>query len=216
MVTKMNKNVTLNHYWRKLRSKEKQFNHVAFLPMYFEEMIGDKKEVNIAELGSAMFCTIGSLWLDCKVNMYASDIKADDFNRMLREANVEPVIPVTKEDMENLSYPDNFFDIIHCVNALDHTVNPIKALSEMERVCKPGGWIYLRHYRNVGELEKYIGEHQWNIDMIIDPASMRIDAVIGNKNDSFLLSEIFDDFTVKLGREWGYEAKDMVIIKIKV
>jgi len=216
---KMNHQVTLNHYQRKLVNKERQFNHIMFLPTYFDDMIGDKKEVNIADLGSAMFCTIGNLWngvdgKGIKVNMYASDIKADDFNRMLREAKVEPIIPVTKEDMEKLSYPDNFFDIVHCVNALDHVENPKKALEEMKRVIKPGGWIYLRHYRNVGEREKYKGEHQWNIALEVTSPDIKI----WNKKQKFYLSEIFEKKNIKFryGREWTYEAMDMVIIKIRV
>jgi SAM-dependent methyltransferase len=217
----MNKQTTLNHYQRKLKTKERTYNFPMFLPIYFDEMIGDKKEVTIAELGAAMFCTIGSLWngrdgIGIKVNMYASDIKADDFNRMLKEAGVTPVVPVTKEDMENLSYPDNFFDIVHCVNALDHTQDIKKCLQEMLRVCKPGGWIYLRHYRNVGEREKYIGEHQWNIDKdYVDNADRINDVDIWNKQTQFRLSELFPNFEVKYGREFGYEAGDMVIIKIQ-
>jgi ubiquinone/menaquinone biosynthesis C-methylase UbiE len=45
--------------------------------------------------------------------------------------------------MEKLTYPDNYFDIVHCSNALDHTHNALPAVKEMIRVCKPGGWIYI-------------------------------------------------------------------------
>jgi len=210
LVTKMN-DFTLKHYKLKMGRKAEQFNHKMFMPLYFEDMIGDQKEVNVAELGSAMFCTIGNLWNGTKINIYPSDILADEFNQMLKEANIKPLIPVLKEDMENLTYPDNFFDIVHCVNALDHTKNPFKALQEMKRVCKKGGWIYLRHFSCVGEIEGYAGDHQWNIE------ARAGDVTIWNKQIRYYLSDIFPKLTteVKIGREWSYEPKDMVIIKIQ-
>ncbi|KKT85758.1 MAG: hypothetical protein UW85_C0013G0001, partial [Parcubacteria group bacterium GW2011_GWA1_Parcubacteria_45_10] len=104
------KNNTLRFYKAKLPWKSKQFNRKLYLPTYFGPMIGDKKEVKIAEVGAGMFCTIGSLWKTAKVKVYPSDALADEFNKILKESGVTPLIPVAKEDMENLSYPDNFFD----------------------------------------------------------------------------------------------------------
>jgi SAM-dependent methyltransferase len=45
--------------------------------------------------------------------------------------------------MEKLTYEDNFFDIVHCLNALDHTRDALTAVKEMIRVCKPGGYVYI-------------------------------------------------------------------------
>jgi ubiquinone/menaquinone biosynthesis C-methylase UbiE len=202
---------TLRHYYKKLKIKEAQFNHQMFLPPYFKDLIGDKKEVNIADLGSAMFCTIGNLWNGVKVNMYASDILADEFNKMLKESNIKPVIPIEKQDMEKLTYQDNFFDIVHCVNALDHIVNPNKALLEMWRVCKPGGYICLRHYSHVGERERYSGSHQWNIDLTENG-----DVSIWNKHGlKYLLSDFFKSFKAGTGRGWPNNRVKMIIATIQ-
>jgi SAM-dependent methyltransferase len=201
------KKSTLRFYKAKLPWKNKAFNRELFyLPDYFAQMIGDKKEVSIADLGAAMFCTIGSLWKTARVKVYPSDVLADDFNQILKEQKIKPLIPVMKEDMEKLSYPDNFFDIVHCVNALDHTVNPIKALQEMYRVCKPNGYIYLRHFVNVGEHEKYYGLHLWNIDI-----SDGGDALIWNQENRFLLSDLFKGFKSLKERELDYKKEDMVV-----
>lgn len=43
-------------------------------------------------------------------------------------------------DMENLPYKDNCFDIVACINALDHTPDASKALEELIRV---GRYIYI-------------------------------------------------------------------------
>ncbi len=187
------KKITLLHYRRKLPWKNKRYNRELHLPAYFKKLIGDKKEVRIAELGSGMFCTIGSLWKTAKVKVYPSDTLADEFNQILKKARVTPLIPVRREDMSNLSYPDSFFDIVHCVNALDHTTNPLRAIREMYRVCKPGGFIYLRHFVNVGINENYFGLHLWNIDSYNDA-----DCIIWNPEKKFILSDIFREFkTVK-------------------
>jgi len=40
---------------------------------------------------------------------------------------------------EQMPFPDNNFDVVLCINALDHMHNPLKALSEMHRVLKKEG-----------------------------------------------------------------------------
>ena len=201
------KNNTLRFYRAKLPWKAKAFNtELLYLPDYFDKMIGDKKEVTIAEIGAGMFCTIGSLWKTAKVNIYPSDALADEFNQMLKEVGVTPLITVEKQDMLNLTYRDSFFDIVHCANALDHTQNPLRAIKEMYRICKPNGYIYLRHFPNVGERERYSGLHMWNIDKSGDS-----DCVIWNQNERFMLSKHFDGFITVKKRELDYEPDDMVV-----
>ena len=200
------KNNTLRFYRRKLPWKARQFNRELPLLPYFAQLIGDKKEVAIAELGAGMFCTIGSSWNAVRVSVYPSDALADEFNQILKEDGVVPLIPVVKENMESLSYPGNFFDIVHCVNALDHTTNPLKALKEMYRVCKPGGFIYLRHFVNVGESERYSGLHLWNIDL-----NAKGDCLVWNPDKKFLLSDYFRGFKSVKKREMDYETDDLVV-----
>ncbi len=199
------KNNTLRFYKAKLPWKVKQFNREFALPEYFAPMIGNKKEIIIAELGAGMFCTIGSTWPGVKVRIYASDALADEFNQILKNANIFPLIPVTRENMENLPYKDNFFDIVHCCNALDHTKDPVKAIREMYRVVKPGGYIYLRHFTNVGEHENYQGLHMWNLDI------GRGEAVIWNSAKKVLLSDLYKGFKSIKKRELDYEPNNMVV-----
>lgn len=45
-----------------------------------------------------------------------------------------------KADICNLPFPDNAFDVILCNHVLEHIPNDTKAMQELYRVMKPGGW----------------------------------------------------------------------------
>ncbi|MEM7382256.1 MAG: methyltransferase domain-containing protein, partial [Bacteroidota bacterium] len=45
-----------------------------------------------------------------------------------------------KADICKLPFDDNSFDIILCNHVLEHIPNDIKAMSELYRILKPGGW----------------------------------------------------------------------------
>lgn len=47
-------------------------------------------------------------------------------------------------DVHALDYPDDCFDIVHAHQVLQHVADPIQALREMKRVCKPGGIVAAR------------------------------------------------------------------------
>ena len=125
---------TLRFYRMRFAKKLARFNRAMELPNYFGPMIGDKKEAVIAELAAGPICTIGNKWKDVKVNLYASDILKNEYDEIWKEFNAVPVIPIEYQDMENLTYSDNFFDIVHCVNSLAHTLNPYQVLKELLRV----------------------------------------------------------------------------------
>lgn len=150
-------------YIRKFASKVERYNVHGKLPDYFAPMIGDKKKVKIAELGAGPVNTIGNGWPETEVELLASDIAQPEYNKLWEAHAVVPLIPVEYQDMERLTYPDETFDIVHCVNAVDHTPDARAALSEFRRVCKRGGWIYLRHAPD--QMRRFGGMHAWNIRM---------------------------------------------------
>ena len=47
-------------------------------------------------------------------------------------------------DVYALEYPDATFDVVHAHQVLQHVGDPVKALREMRRVAKPGGFIAVR------------------------------------------------------------------------
>ncbi|MBG6238520.1 SAM-dependent methyltransferase [Mycetocola sp. CAN_C7] len=47
-------------------------------------------------------------------------------------------------DVMALPYADDTFDVVHAHQVLQHLTDPVGALQEMVRVCRPGGWIAAR------------------------------------------------------------------------
>ncbi|HEV2780605.1 MAG TPA: methyltransferase domain-containing protein [Actinophytocola sp.] len=55
-------------------------------------------------------------------------------------SNVEFVVG----DVEALDFPDHAFDVVHAHQVLQHVADPVAALREMRRVCRPGGVVAAR------------------------------------------------------------------------
>jgi SAM-dependent methyltransferase len=47
-------------------------------------------------------------------------------------------------DVHALVFPDDTFDVVHAHQVLQHVADPVQALREMRRVCKPGGVVAAR------------------------------------------------------------------------
>lgn len=43
-----------------------------------------------------------------------------------------------------LPFEDDTFDVVHAHQVLQHLTDPVRALREMARVCRPGGWVAAR------------------------------------------------------------------------
>lgn len=50
-----------------------------------------------------------------------------------------PIVDV-KADILDLPFKDNEFDVVFCNHVLEHIIDDAKAMSELYRVMKPGGW----------------------------------------------------------------------------
>ncbi len=53
-------------------------------------------------------------------------------------------VSFTMGDVYQLNYPERTFDVVHAHQVLQHLTEPVAALREMRRVCKPDGYVAAR------------------------------------------------------------------------
>lgn len=58
--------------------------------------------------------------------------------------DIESPLAKVKMDIHEIPFEDDSIDIIFCNHVLEHVDDDMKALSEMKRVLKPGGWAILQ------------------------------------------------------------------------
>ncbi|MER7248505.1 methyltransferase domain-containing protein [Kribbella sp. NPDC000426] len=71
-------------------------------------------------------------------------------------------------DVHALDLPDDTYDVVHAHQVLQHVADPVQALREMRRVCKPGGIVAVRDsdyhgfiwYPELHELDEWMALYQ--------------------------------------------------------
>ena len=151
------------HYRINTRFLIRDYNKLFPLPYYFHDMVLKHGTYKIADLGAGPVCRLGGKFAGSDIQITASDVLAEDYKKHTDTFGQELLIPVEYQDMEKLTYADESFDVVHCVNAIDHTKDARGAIEEIKRICKKGGWIYLRHAPN--QKTALRGDHYWDATM---------------------------------------------------
>ncbi|MBC8769690.1 class I SAM-dependent methyltransferase [Arenibacter sp. BSSL-BM3] len=60
-----------------------------------------------------------------------------------------------KADICNLPFTDNSFDVIFCNHVLEHIPDDTKAMEELYRILKPGGWGIFQIPQDLGRADTY-------------------------------------------------------------
>lgn len=95
-------------------------------------------EIKIIDLG----CGTGSLTkklITLSKNIYGCDISPKSIERA---STLYPKINFSVQDIENLSFEDNFFDVVIFSGVLHHFNNLKTTLMEAKRILKPGGLLF--------------------------------------------------------------------------
>ncbi len=83
----------------------------------------------------------------CK-SLIATDFSANMLKRAKKKCEKYGNVQFEQANILQLSYPDGRFDTVIAANVIHLLDEPYKALSELDRVCKPGGKIIIPTYMN--------------------------------------------------------------------
>lgn len=124
-----------------------------------------KKKIRLLDVGCGPFPKSGLYVNDYRIERTLIDSIADKYHSLLFEnkvnTNGQRIINCEAENLVQ-QFGENLFEIIYSKNALDHTYNPINAISNFIDLLTEDGTIILEHYINEGEYTNYYGLHQWN------------------------------------------------------
>ncbi|MEP2667880.1 MAG: class I SAM-dependent methyltransferase [Cyclobacteriaceae bacterium] len=59
-------------------------------------------------------------------------------------ADLESPLAKVKMDIHGMPFENNHFDVVLCNHVLEHVADDIKAMGEIHRVLKPGGWALMQ------------------------------------------------------------------------
>jgi SAM-dependent methyltransferase len=59
-------------------------------------------------------------------------------------ADIESPLAKVKMDVHKIPFSENTFDVAFCNHVMEHVEDDIKAMSEIRRVLKPGGWAIIQ------------------------------------------------------------------------
>ena len=114
----------------------------------------------------------GTGWFSAAACERGANVTALDIGpRLLEQVRRKCAAKTMVGDVMNLEFRDDTFDVIVSSECIEHTTDPRRAVSELIRVCKPGGLIALtcpnRHWRwactiaNALRLRPYEGLENW-------------------------------------------------------
>jgi SAM-dependent methyltransferase len=155
------------HYWRSFLKRRGHWYKVSRpLRREITELISERRTARIADCGAGPVSLIGNAVKGKQIQVTACDVLADEYADLCEELGVRRYIPVEKQDITCLGYDHDSFDVVWCSNAVDHCLDPWAAVQEMVRICRPGGWVYLRHVAHEARRMSYSGLHTWNLDVV--------------------------------------------------
>ena len=126
-----------------------------------------EENVSIIDVGAGPLTALGKTYPGKTLSITATDPLAAEYVRLMREAGIEPPVrPIAcrGEDLLDRFRPGTF-DIAYARNALDHSIDPVRVITNMVQLVKEGRFVVLRHLRRVARRNLYRGLHQWNFDI---------------------------------------------------
>jgi ubiquinone/menaquinone biosynthesis C-methylase UbiE len=159
-----------NYWWME------QFENYRRLPKSVERVL---------ETGCGPYTNIRLISKNCKIKeIYCCDPLIDVYKGFkltwLSTQVSKGRINISNDKCENLKFDDTYFDLLVCINVLDHVQNAKKCLKEVNRVIKQGGFIVfgqdlsndedLQNREVIDDVGHPIKIHHTTLDIILDSA----------------------------------------------
>lgn len=85
---------------------------------------------------------------ECKIiGIDLSDPLLEYANSCISNTNIESRLSFRKGDVERIPFKDDTFEVVFSVNMVHVVDKPINMLNEIERVLKPGGYLFVKDLR---------------------------------------------------------------------
>lgn len=142
-----------------------------------------------------------STLLNGRGQFYGIDLSSKMIDRATENFKEWDNFHFVKANAEAIPIENDFFDIIICTNSFHHYFDPLKALSEMRRLLKPGGKVYILDPTADSWFSKLIGK----ISKSVDPAHVKTYS-----------SKEFQDLFAKSGLEYINSSKCLIREKVHI
>lgn len=121
--------------------------------------------VRVLDVGAGPVTGLGYRSDGLAVTVDATDPLAPFYATLLARHGVTPPVATRFAPVEDLLLfvPEGCYDLVHCRNALDHSLDPLRGIEQMLAAARVGGAVLLRHFADEAVREHYTGLHQWNL-----------------------------------------------------
>ena len=117
------------------------------------------------DVGAGPLTTLGNECNGQRVDLFATDVLAATYNKILAAQNVTPPVRTMYAAAEHLEkhFDAGSFDLVHCSNALDHSQDPYQALRSMLAVVKLGHKVLVYSHVNESTRMLHAGMHRYDL-----------------------------------------------------
>jgi len=122
---------------------ERKVDPVAWVQKYLEHRVGPGAEVLSVGCGPGVILrTVANL--DLSIRATGIDISGERLEQARERNRDNPRVQFVCGDAQSMEFQSNSFDLVYCRMLLQYLKEKEQAVSEMARVCKPGGIVLLQ------------------------------------------------------------------------
>jgi len=124
---------------------DKRFNYFRFMQKRLVSLLDLKPDQRLLDLGCGTGWAVryAAILINGRGEFYGIDISSKMIERAIANSSNNKNVHFYQASAEQLPFENNSFDFIICSNSFHHYFNPDKVLSEVHRVLKSKGRIYI-------------------------------------------------------------------------